>query len=161
MAKYYDYWTHGVATEIEYADRLTDRNGHGPANPRRAGWGTQIFQKEGFNWFHFALPTPTRIRSNNRIMIWKARLELDIKGAAELSQIHIREGEGNIIYSQTAHLKEGKHSLGIDVREAANRPIVISVRVDFNPEWTPGIGEVIFRGAGASFRRPKPGEPSQ
>ena len=66
MAKYYDYWTHGVAAEIEYPDRLTDHNGNAPAHPRRAGWGTQIFQKQGFNWFHFALPTPTRIRSTKR-----------------------------------------------------------------------------------------------
>lgn len=160
MAKYYNYSVHGVSTDIEYPGRLTDRNGNGPAYPRRAGWGTQIYQKEGFNWFHFALPTPTRIRSNNKIMIWSAYFDVEIGGAAELSKIDVREGEGNIIYSKTTHLKQGKHSESFSLRSAANKPIVISVRVDFNSEWSPGVGEVIFRGAGGNFRRPAPGEPT-
>lgn len=160
MAKYYDYWIHGVSTDIEYPDRLTKPDGSGSAQARSAGWGTQVFQKQGFNWFHIAIPTPTRIRSNNKIMIWTAHFEIEIKGAAQLTKIDVREGEGNIIYSQSSHLREGKHSETFSLRSAASRAIVLSLRVDFNPEWTPGVGEVIFRGAGASFRRPNPGEPS-
>ena len=160
------FWTHGVDAQIEYPHKVTDQSGNRPAHPQRAGWGTKVHQKglpitdrnEDFNWFHFAIPTPTEIDDHKPVMIQAAYLNARIGPGAHLVEIHIREGAGNILHGEKpAGLTNKQINRTINFsRRKIHAPIVISVRVVF----TTGAGStpwVILEGAGGTFKEPRPG----
>lgn len=155
----YKCWTHGVNVQIEYPDRIRGERGNTRADPRRAGWGTKVYQegrrpedpREDFNWFHFALPTPTEI-SDKDIKIQSVYFEANVGANAHIAEIHVREGAGNIIHGERPAALTSRiisYTCKNFKRRKITRPIVLSLKVVF---WSgPPRGWVIFEGAGASF----------
>ena len=162
----YKYWVHGVNVQIEFPDRIRGGGGNARADPLRAGWGTKVFQEgtrpgaptEDFNWFHFALPTPTEISDTDDIMIQSVFFAANIGPNAHVVEIHVREGSGNIIHGEKPAGLTSKtltYTCKNFRRHKIKRPIVLSLKVVFVAG--PPRGWIIFEGAGASFKKPRPG----
>ena len=143
MSDDFRYWTHGVAVQVEYPDNVK--------SIRRAGWGTDIVQAQGTeNWFHFAIPTPTRLDDDNVDQQGLYLLaKIDNKATIDEMSCH-RAGEGrlkewNVSYSAT--------TIGADTyfdipNQKCTKPLVLCIHVKFDG---PGDGMVTFYGAGGNF----------
>jgi len=147
MSDSFHFWTHGVNVQVEYTD---------PARGlvvKRAGWGTRIEQNKGtMNWFHFAIPSATRLDDDN-VDHYHAWLRGHINNHAVITRVHIREARPNfnvpVIWDSGPLNLTGRNleeSFNINDRRSKG-PLVICVRVEFEEEG----GIVIFTGAGGWF----------
>ncbi len=154
MSKY-SFWTHGTDVQIEYPERIK-------GNPQRAGWGTKIFQDSSFNWFHFAIPTPTELGDRAVLL---SELYFDVKLGPEnvrITDIHIREGAGNILKgvapSDLGPGTKTSYKIGIS-RKKITKSVVLSLKVVFK-RGTP-TAWIIFECAGARFKKTRIGALAQ
>ena len=151
MSDSFKFWTHGVNVIPEYTKEYT---GHDNGLfMRRAGWGAQIRQRKGTsNWFHFAIPSATKLDDDN-VDHYHAWLRGTINTHAIIRRVHIREARPG--WDCPTIWDSGPISLtGRNLEESFNipdrrsrGPLVMCVYVDFEEEG----GEVIFTGAGAWF----------
>ncbi|QTA84242.1 Uncharacterized protein dnm_002360 [Desulfonema magnum] len=118
---------------------------------RRAGWGAQIRQNRGtWNWFHFAIPSATKLDDDN-VDHYHAWLRGHINGKATITDVHIRHGgwhhDGTIIFRSQPNLSERvlNESFNLPDRRCT-QPLVMSIRIEFEAG-----GQVVFTGAGARF----------
>lgn len=151
MSDSFYFWTHGVNVIPEYTKEYT---GHDNGlYMRRAGWGAQIRQKRGTsNWFHFAIPSATKLDDDN-VDHYHAWLRGTINNHAVIKRVHIREARPGwdcpVIWDSGAINLTGRNleeSFNIPDR-LSNGPLVMCVYVEFEDE----DGEVIFTGAGGWF----------
>ena len=161
----YDFWTHGTSVQIEDPDKVQ--------YIRRWGYGTTIRQEhETWNWFHFAIPTPTIIDNINTqygVVYLKARtgnqgIQSDPREAfiSEIGFIDVDKIEPNYQLGSVPTLGENcsAETFGISKKLLYKQPkngLVICVRVEFKPvpstTYPPhAVGEITFVGAGARFK---------
>lgn len=160
----YDFWTHGASVQVEYPDRIQ--------YIRRCGDGTVIRQKHGtWNWFHFAIPTPTIInnarpkydvaylkaRTGNRniqgIQSWPTEAFISEIGFLDMGKI-AHEVLGTVA---NVYVNCGAEPFGINKKLPEKEPqngLVMCVRVEFKPDPASkgAVGEILFFGAGARFK---------
>ena len=151
MTDEFKFWTHGVSVIPEYTKEYT---GHDNGlYIRRAGWGAQIRQNVGTsNWFHFAIPSASRLDDDN-VSHYHAWLRFKINTGAVIRAIHVRHNNSNssspVIWHNN-NLSITGQDTEFDMNLPDNQcygPIVICVRVEFEAEG----GEIIFAGAGVRF----------
>jgi len=151
MGDTYEFWTHGVNVQVEYTDASRG------LDIRRAGFGTRIRQTKGTsNWFHLAIPTPTKLRGWG-VRHYDAWLRVKVNNDAAIKKVHVRESSrvhfdecftaynsGDInITGQTTQLTFNLPDTGVE------GPMVVCVYVEFEGD----DGEILFVGAGAWFER--------
>ncbi len=101
MSDNFTFWTHGVDVIAEFTKEYTgDDNG---LYMRRAAWGARIRQNGGTsNWFHFALPSATKLDDDN-VDHYHAWLRGHINGQATITDVRITHGgwnhDGKVIFS--------------------------------------------------------------
>ena len=144
MAGDYKYWVHGAAVQVEFPNAVT--------SIQRAGWGTEIVQAQGTeNWFHFAIPTPTRLDKED---VDQQELYLlahiDNKATIDEMSCH-RAGEKARLEEWTVSYSARTIDAStpfIIPKEKCTKPLVLCIHVKFDG---PGDGMVTFYGAGGSF----------
>lgn len=165
MSDEFVFWTHGVAVIPEYTTEYTGKETcHNKKLPynlymKRTGQGTFIRQTEGTcNWFHFAIPSATKL-DNDNVSHFHAWLRVRVNNSAIINAVHIWKAQGQsgaeerIYNSQdpnTPSLNEtGQHrTLDFDLPDdRCEGPLVMCVHVSFNKKG----GELVFEGAGARF----------
>ena len=147
MSDSFHFWTHGVNVQVEHTDSARG------LYVRRAGWGTLIRQKpDTWNWFHFAIPSATKL-DNDNVDHYHAWLRGRINNHAVINNVHIREARPGfdvpIIWNSGLINLTGRNleeSFNIDDRRSRG-PLVMCIRVLFEEQG----GEVIFTGAGGWF----------
>lgn len=149
MSESFIFWTHGVDVQVEYTDP-----GRG-LNIRRAGWGSAIKQKKGTsNWFHFAIPSATKLNNNN-VDYYHAWLRGYINNDAVIDRVHVRETrlgkDCPAVYDSTPINLTGRElNEDFDIPDIQCKgPLALCVHVKFEGE----NGEVIFTGAGGRFEK--------
>jgi hypothetical protein len=137
------FFCHGTSVQVEFPERTT--------SIWRPGWGTQVSQATGLNWFHFAVPTP---RSINQIPFTCNRIWLDCKvdQLATITAVHVYDGGGYPPVKEFNGLSLSNRDQWYqwDVGPFLVVALGVSVRVD----WT-GAAAVLFRNAGAWFECPE------
>jgi len=145
MADTFKFWTHGAALIPEYT--AADNGANNGLNIRRAGFGTVVRQTAGtWNWFHLAVPSPTRLDDDvsRHIRAW---LDVQVNNFAVITHIHVREG-GSLLHSMSLNHTGQNGIVNINVPDGSvSRPICICVRARFDTN----AGMIIFRGAGMEF----------
>lgn len=148
----FKFWIHGVSVIPEYTREHTGTNNG--LYMQRAGFGAIIRQNVGTtNWFHFAIPSPTEL-DNDNVDFRDVWLRFRINTGAVIKRIHVRHNDNRsacpIIWDSGPITITGQDTeYNIDLRDNQCRgPLVICVNVYFE---APG-GEVMFTGAGGSFR---------
>jgi hypothetical protein len=92
MARY-DFTVHGATILVEYPDRLRTGDGRPTLHPRRAGWGTDVWQEANTsNWFHFAIPTPDVLRDEHKLSLRYIHFRAETNENARIEQVHIWHG---------------------------------------------------------------------
>lgn len=149
--KRYDFWVHGVNTIVEYPEHARII--------RHAGWGTLVEQDADppgrNNWFHLPIPTPTIIKGDHGALDWLA-LKVWMNENVRIAQIHVRMGDLKIIDESPGWVgqdrdTEERISFNGDSVLYTNAAINLCTKVEFL-SGTPR-GRIIFRGAGAVFKR--------
>ena len=152
MSDTFQFWTHGVSVVPEYTKEYT---GHDNGlYMRRAGWGTQIKQKKGSsNWFHFAIPSATKLDDDN-VSHYHAWLRVRVNNDAAMDRVHVREAPGpqsnsSLIYDSGAINITGQdNTFSYNLPDnKCKGPLVMCIHVKF--EGTKG--EIVFAGAGGWF----------
>jgi hypothetical protein len=148
----FQFWTHGADVIAEYTKEYTGHDND--LYLRRAGWGAQVKQKKGSsNWFHFAIPSATRVDGHNvsRCHAW---LRAKVNNDAKIDRVHLREAAGPqsncpIIYdSGSLNLTGQDEEFGFNLPDnCCTGPLVMCVHVIFEGDE----GEVVFAGAGVRF----------
>jgi len=141
MSDDFKYWIHGVAVQVEYPQHCK--------SIRRAGWGTNIVQAQGTeNWFHFAIPTPTRLDDDDvdqQGLYLRGRI--DNKATIDLVTCH-RGGEGRLkTWNVSLSAQDIDEYFDIP-NQKCTKPLALCIHVKFDG---PGEGEVVFHGAGGNF----------
>jgi len=90
----YAYWTHGVDGQIEWPNMVLDGGQGTPVgHPRRAGFGLCVRQNAGTtNWFHFAIPTPTKLHDDASIWLKNIHLRIEVNENAMVDSVHLWDG---------------------------------------------------------------------
>jgi hypothetical protein len=148
MSDTFIFWTHGVNVIPEFTKEYT---GHDNGlYMRRGGGGTQIRQRQGTtNWFHFAIPSATKLDDEN-VDYKHAWLRGTINTHATIKSVHIREGGSSPPIKKWDRLTLTGRTLDESFNLPDKRtkgPLVMDVFVDFNEDG----GEVTFTGAGVWF----------
>lgn len=147
----FKFWTHGVNVQVEYSKEAT---GHDNGlYIRRAGFGTIIKQRgETWNWFHFAIPSATKLDDDN-VKRQHAWLRGKINNFATIKQVTVHEAKGGsdcprIYNNNNLNLTGRELNESFDLPDRVCKgPLVMCVRVEFEDDR----GEVVFCGAGAWF----------
>lgn len=149
MSDTFDFWTHGVNVQVEFTE------GRG-LFVRRTSGGTYIRQNPGTsNWFHFAIPSASKLDDDN-VDIRYARLRGNIGNDAAITQVDIREASsGNtatIIYSDDRlNIRGTTFDQLFDMRDRRLRgALVVSAFVVFESGSDPNERQLMFTAAGAS-----------
>jgi len=162
MSETFKFWTHGVSVVPEYTKEYTGTDNG--LYLRRTGFGSIVRQNLGTgNWFHFAIPSATRLDddASKHYLAW---LRFRINTDAVIKQIHVRGNQRNSespIIWQSGSIsitgqdtqydidlrKQGSGSFAARVSNFSYGPVVISVNVYFEG----AKGEVLFTGAGVHF----------
>lgn len=147
-------WVHGTDVNVEWPDRVLDGGPNTPdGHPRRAGWGTDVRQRaQTFNWFHFAVPTPTEIDSDDVVEVEDVFLQGRTNENSEISNVHVWEGGHEVVWQNNDVTGTRNETLNERWNVPDNRirsALGISVRVEFD-DGTP-TGMVTFSAAGAQF----------
>ena len=146
------FWTHGISVVPEFTKEYT---GHDNGlYMRRAGFGAQIIQKKGTtNWFHFAIPSATKL-DNDNVDYYHAWLRCRVNNGAVIDSIHIRQAPGPKSSSPVIYDAGKLNITGQDTElkfdlpdEQCKGPLVMCVHVKFEQD----NGEVVFSGAGGWF----------
>ena len=84
-------WTHGHSLQVEYPQRGTvERKGFS------AKYIREVVEGAGFNWLHFAIPTPV-IVSDKRLKVGSVMIRFKSShGQAYVNAIHVYDGEKKI-----------------------------------------------------------------
>lgn len=152
MSDTFSFWTHGADVIVEYTKEYT---GHDNGlYMRRAGWGAQIRQNEDTsNWFHFAIPSATKLDDDN-VSHYHAWLRARVNNDAVIDRVHVREAAGPQSGSPVIFDSGAINITGQDNEFSFNLPdqrctgpLVMCVHVKFEGE----NGEVVFAGAGGWF----------
>jgi len=152
MSDTFQFWTHGISVIPEYTKEYTGHdNGF---YMRRAGWGAQVKQKKGTtNWFHFAIPSATKL-DNDNVDHYHAWLRVKVNNNAVIDNVHVREAPGpqsssSVIYnSGTISITGQDTELSFNLPDQRCKgPLVMCVHVKFDGD----NGEVVFAGAGGWF----------
>jgi hypothetical protein len=147
----YHFFTHGTSVQVEYPEMVTFI--------RRAGFYTTVRQAERtWNWFHFAIPTPTK-HDNDDMEHWDVYLRAWVNENARVDLVHVWDGLNEVEKFGNENRPKGTPPLPLtdqDIDWYGNIPdrqvqygLVVCVHVEFltgDP-----IGEVHFIGAGACF----------
>lgn len=147
------YWTHGVDTAVEFPERCS--------LIRHAGWGTLIREPEttaspGDNdvgsWFHIAVPTLTRLRKDNEIVLGDFTIGVSLNENAELNLVHVRHG-WELLHSYEVRRSNGTFWERIDVPGLDEREVNMGLAVCMRVRFLSGTpeGEAVFYGAAANF----------
>ena len=153
MADDYGFFIHGVGVQIEHTDSARD------VQITRSGFGAVISQSGGtFNWFHFLIPTATRL-DNHNVNRYAAWLQGSVNERAVIERVTVHEAQGHgagspRIFETPAPGEE--EAISITDRsfdEVFNLPhersggaLLLCARVRFEVG-----GEICFIGAGAAF----------
>ena len=152
MSDTFIFWTHGADVIVEYTKEYT---GHDNGlYLRRAGWGAQVKQKKGsLNWFHFAIPSASKLDGDN-VSHCHAWLRAKVNNDAVIDRVHVRVAAGPqrnnllIFDSGSLNITEQDDQFSFDLpNQRCKGPLVMCVRVKFEGNK----GEVVFAGAGGWF----------
>jgi len=152
MSDTFQFWTHGADVIVEYTKEYTGHDND--LYMRRAGWGAQIKQKKGTsNWFHFAIPSATKLDDDN-VSLYHAWLRARVNNDAVIDRVHIREAGGPksncpLIYdSGNLNITGQDDQFGFNLSDnRCTGPLVMCVYVKFEGNK----GEIVFAGAGGWF----------
>lgn len=149
----YHFWTHGAGVLVanERADDL---------EVTRSGHSGRIRQAEGStNWFHFAIPTGTRL-DNESVDVLHAWLRYRINLDAHIDRVHVTESrtasgaDAERIFDSgpVEHSGISEHDRGSQMEiniadHEVQGPVALSVHVNFHGPR----GEVHFIGAGLNL----------
>lgn len=163
MADSYKMWIHGVNVVAQHT-ALSNEDDRG-LFMMPLSWGMVVRQDAGtYNWFHLALPTPTRL-DDHPSYHYDAWLNVEIADQAEITDAHVYNVIGphdRTSFSKTpindpippAGYRSFSGQLEFDLRDLnAVGPMVLSVRVEFDGALG-GPAEqrqITFWGAGAHF----------
>lgn len=155
MADDFEYWVHGVGVTAEKTPHLTGhRNG---LSLRPSGGGTMVRQARGTsNWFHFDIPTPTRLDD------WPSYyqhvlLRAQVGDSAEIRAVHAWAGDRKILDQNFSKDRGPRGELlhkAFDLADnKARLPISVNVRVKFDAHGSNSDPEryIKFIGAGVNF----------
>lgn len=143
------FWTHGV-------NLIVQNEPDAAASIRRNSLGTRIRQNQGENWFHFGVPTPTKLK-DHAIKYKHAYLKGHINGNAWIMSVHIYEGGYTNGVSIATKRRLDLDDLNFSSRpleeldlnlpdQECNEPMVICIKAKFE-----NGGEIHFAGAGIRF----------
>ena len=152
MSDTFQFWTHGADVIVEYTKEYTGTDNG--LYLRRAGWGSQVKQRQGTtNWFHFAIPSATKLDDDN-VSHYHAWLRVRVNNDAVIDRVHVREAGGPQSNSPVIYDSGGLNITGQDTQLSFNLPdqrctgpLVMCVHVQFEGPQ----GEVVFAGAGGWF----------
>ncbi|MFP3868463.1 MAG: DUF6623 family protein [Desulfobacteraceae bacterium] len=143
------YWQHGVKIFPEWPNNLIQTI--------RKAWGTTFTGKENTtNWFHIPLTTPV-IEENRRTVLVKIFVLFKTTGNAEITNIHVWDGNKKIRAFDGLHLS-GDH-VNIDpynwfyTWETMQTGVDIVVRVKFGAKTNNNYPAILFTTAGGDFYR--------
>ncbi len=149
MAKH-AMWIHGHAVRAQ-------REGYA-ISKAFLGWGA-VYQMNGGEWFHIAIPTPVIVNSID-MNLQKVFVLYKTSGTSKITSVHLWDGPTKIQAFDGLALS-GNHLSQID---NSNSWIVnpihikwslgISVHVDFGPLSQIGVPDITFASAGADFVTP-------
>src|SRR3954463_2803959 len=146
MSDRYDFWTHGVNTQIEYPRRLS-------GDPSHSGLGTQVEQspeQSPTNWFHIAVPTPTWIEDVCVVNLRYVKVMASVNENARVDEIHLRDA-GQLIQAYPLMLTD--REISTDLYLDSPRQITGGLSVSIHVTFLTGapIGRILLKGAGAYF----------
>jgi len=147
----YHFFTHGTSVQVEYPKRVEYL--------RRAGFYTKITQNAGTdNWFHFAIPTPTK-HDNNDMEHYDVYLRAWVNENARVADVHVWDGNRRVQNFGGSGEPKGTPPLpfvnqvidwyGNIPDQKVKYGLVVCVHVEFLTGAPKG--EVHFIGAGACF----------
>jgi hypothetical protein len=141
MPDNYTLWIHGTAVQVEFPANI--------ASMVRGGWGTDNEQPQGSdNWFHLAVPTPTRMDDDVDHIRLHLLGSIGNKATIDLVTCH-RAGEGRLAeWPVSLSAKALDEHFDLPVQQCT-KPLVLCVHVSFDG---PGNGLISFHGAGADYR---------
>jgi len=142
------FFTHGTSVQVQ-SPQL--------ASVARYGWGTVVSQAPSAdpdplgvdNWFHFAIPTP---RSVNEIPFTCNRIWLDAKvdQFTVINRVHVWDTANQIKQFNDLSYVGRDQWYQFDVQPFT----VVALGVSVGVKWI-GLGQVLFRNAGAWFECPQ------
>lgn len=143
----YDYWTHGVATILEYPERAK--------LVRHSGYGTSVEQEaKTKGWFHIPIPTPSVLEGDTTIGIKTFALVAKVNENAKVDRLHLRRGKDLIFDKEVSFIGTAINQafsdfLATTSTGSTGNAVTLCVHVEFltgSPR-----GRVEFYGAGACF----------
>ena len=134
------FWTHGV-------NLIVQNEPDAAADIRRNSQGTRIQQNRGYNWFHFGVPTPTKLKDHT-IHYKHAYLRGQINENAFIRKVHIYEGgQRRLKEDNLAFVSRPLEELDLNIPDGeCNEPMAICIFAEFE-----NGGEIQFAGAGIRF----------
>lgn len=165
MVDRYDYWIHGASVQAENSD---SRLG---LKITRLGWRADVTQaRDTWNWFHFAIPTPTYL-DDDEVQHRDVTVIFKVNDHAKVDMIHVHEAKAAhwvnpqeywahpndpdmVKASPVIKADDNLNIVGQAVRHTVNLPdvtvegpLIISVRVHFVREGA----LITFFAAGGAF----------
>ncbi len=148
MAERFDFWTHGIATVVQYPP-LAKLLEH------RSDLGTVVEQDGNTSgWFHIPIPTPSVLADDTTTSFLLFALVAKVNDNAKVDLIHVRRGKDLIFQKSVSFVATTINQVfdNPDVSTgggSSGAGITLSVHVQFL-SGTPR-GRVEFYGAGAAF----------
>jgi hypothetical protein len=140
-------WAPGTIVQAEHPERL--------AESLRQGWGTSFKQREGFNWFHIPVATPS-VLNNETLKLFTVFVFYRATNGPRIANVHLYDGGTRIeafdgLSLAGDHTRETNQSAKSNMFDLQGKPAItsglgISVGVDFRHG-----GEILFTGAGGRF----------
>lgn len=147
MSTRFDFWTHGVATILEFPELAK-------LIQYRTDVGTVVEQDANTEgWFHIPLTTPTVMEDDVSIFFRLFALKAKVNDNAKVDLIHVRRGT-DLIFNQSVAFVGKTIDQAFDIPDTimSNVPqagLALSIHVQFLT-GTPR-GRIEFQGAGAVF----------
>ena len=148
MAQRHDYWTHGVATILEFPERATF--------VAHNGFGTTVEQNANTSaWFHIPISTPSYLAGDSTTYLYFLTLAAKVNASAKVDLIHVRRGKDLLFEEAVSFVDRNiNHSINTpdpstSMGASSGSGVTLCVRVQFLPGVTKG--RVEFYGAGAAF----------
>jgi hypothetical protein len=147
MPQRHDYWTHGVATILEFPNLAKVR--------AHTGMGTFVEQDAGtYGWFHIPIPTPSILDEGHTYFRYFC-LVAKVNENATIDLLHLRRG-ADLVFSKTVAFTNTTVNQVFDnpdVSTAFGASSGAGMTLCVHVAFLDGMkrGRVEFYGAGAAF----------
>jgi len=154
LAQNWDFWIHGVNVQIEKSFG-NDKVGDPIQEIRRYSGGTVVRQDGGTsNWFHFAIPTPTVLDSDQLVKLKEVYVKANIGENVRVTHLHVWDGDEKILSKDNLSISGQTIDPGNFVHQLPKQKVYWGLVVSLGVTFIKGqlsTQEIRLVGAGVRF----------